>query len=88
VVRSAKILRPEDFAELTTPSARNKVASRLSDLIAQPPLLCEEGNIAPKSSQWKTRPPSATINCPVIKDASSDKRKEITPTMSSTVPSR
>src|SRR5437867_2365290 len=39
-------------------------------------------------AQWKTKPPSATINCPVIKDASSDRRKETSPAMSSTVPSR
>ena len=58
VVRPAKVLRPEDFAELTKfyatryrarasrPSARNKVASHLLLLTAHPPLLCEEGNIA------------------------------------------
>jgi len=28
VVSSAKLFRPEDFADLTTPSARTKVASR------------------------------------------------------------
>src|SRR5438552_18808239 len=39
-------------------------------------------------AQWKIKPPSATINCPVIKDASSERRKETRPVMSSTVPSR
>src|SRR5262245_62769041 len=43
VVSSAKLFRPEDFAELTTPSAASSVASRLY-LVPQPPLLCEEGN--------------------------------------------
>jgi hypothetical protein len=38
VVRPAKAFRPEDFAELTTPSVRNKVASRLFfDRTATPP---------------------------------------------------
>src|SRR5262245_34213009 len=39
-------------------------------------------------AQWKTRPPFATINCPVIKDASSDSRNDTMPAMSSGVPSR
>ena len=45
MVSSAKPFRAEDPAELTTPSARKKVALQAFDLIAHPPLLCEEGNI-------------------------------------------
>ena len=44
VVSSAKVYRPEDFAELTTPSARTKVASRCF-LTAHPPLLYQEGSL-------------------------------------------
>src|SRR6516165_9308080 len=43
VVRSAKAFRPNDFAGLTTPSARTKVASRYF-WPAHPPLLFKEGN--------------------------------------------
>jgi len=39
VVSSAKLFRPEDFAELTTPSAALSVASQLLvDAAASPPL--------------------------------------------------
>src|SRR5215471_12503891 len=41
VVSSAKAFRPNDFAGLTTPSARTKVASRYF-LTAHPPLLFKE----------------------------------------------
>src|SRR5262252_725254 len=44
VVSSAKAFRPNDFAGLTTPSARTKVASRYF-LSAHPPLLFKEGNV-------------------------------------------
>ena len=44
VVSSAPVYRPEDFAELTTPSARTKVASRCF-LTAHPPLLYQEGSL-------------------------------------------
>ena len=44
VVSSAKAFRPNDFAGLTTPSARTKVASRYF-LTAHPPLLFKEGNM-------------------------------------------
>ena len=44
VVRSVKAFRPDDFAGLTTPSARTKVASRYF-LTAHPPLLFKEGNM-------------------------------------------
>jgi hypothetical protein len=36
---------PQDFAELTTPSAPIR-SLRVFSLFAQPPLLCEEGNVA------------------------------------------
>ena len=38
-------LRPNIFAELTTPSAPTKEASQHL-LMSRPPLLCEEGNVA------------------------------------------
>src|SRR5215831_12021589 len=44
VVSSAKALRPDDFAGLTTPSARTKVAARYF-LTAHPPLYFKERNI-------------------------------------------
>jgi hypothetical protein len=44
VVRSAKSSGLCTFAELTTPSARTKVAARCF-LIAQPPLLFKEGSV-------------------------------------------
>ena len=44
VVSSAKAFRPNDFAGLTTPSARTKVASRYF-LTAHPPLLFKEGKM-------------------------------------------
>src|SRR5215831_6275056 len=44
VVRSAKAFRPNDFAGLTTPSARTKVASRyFFDRASTPPF--QEGNM-------------------------------------------
>src|SRR5215510_7150385 len=45
VVSSAKLFRPEDFAELTTLSAGFRWLRNFY-LIPQPPLLCEEGNTA------------------------------------------
>src|SRR5881296_590871 len=52
VVSSAKLFRPEDFAELTTPSAALSVASQLSvDAAATPPLRGGEyGSAEPKLS--------------------------------------
>ena len=43
VVSSAKTFRPEDFAELTTPSAALRWLRDFL-LMPQPPLLCKEGN--------------------------------------------
>ena len=45
VVSSAKLPRPEQFAELTTPSAALRWLRNFL-LMPQPPLLFKEGNIA------------------------------------------
>jgi hypothetical protein len=44
VVSSAKLFRPEEFAELTTPSAALRWL-RSFLLMPQPPLLFKEGNV-------------------------------------------
>jgi hypothetical protein len=64
VVSSAKSFRPEQLAELTTPSAAPSVASQLS-LMPQPPLLFKEGN-APNSRFRNSFTPSMTAATVIV----------------------